>query len=227
MCVRPHLVASLFLLYVAVLSYLMLIVDTDGKCYLRGTDCRLLQAGSNDRHIRNNKGKKRWVMTAWKGDSISWQSESVSHKLIGFLHVEHLQREPTYSMHKYHRIHADTMRRKDNIQTRAAPVQSRSPSVPGSYENLLILVKIWMFVTLFKKLFSYWVRNSVFGLGISVLRKTLRNICVDEAAVVTGMNEAWLRDETKIIWWLTLTTVIFSEWLLETGFYCPTPSAGY
>lgn len=117
MCVRPHLVASLFLLYVAVLSYLMLIVDTDGKCYLRGTGCRLLQAGSNDRHIRNNKGKKRWVMTAWKGDSISWQSESVSHKLIGFLHVEHLQREPTYSMHKYHRIHADTMRRKDNIQT--------------------------------------------------------------------------------------------------------------
>lgn len=41
-------------------------------------------------------------MTAWKGYSISWQSEMLSYQTDWiFWHAEHLQHEPTDSMHKY------------------------------------------------------------------------------------------------------------------------------
>lgn len=195
-----------------------------------GTDCGLLQAGSNDRHIWNNKGKKRWVMTAWKGDSISfyflairvgfarnwldfsmWSICSLSPRTVCTNIIGHTQIPCTGQ------IILKQERLLYNLAVRLNWL--------GSYEleNLFkIVIWCWMFVALFKKRFTYWVINSVFGLAISVLRNTLRNIFVDEAAVGTGMNEAWLQDKNRIIWWLTLATIIFSEWSLEAGFYCPT-----
>lgn len=96
----------------------------DADCWLwwkmlpSGTDCGLLQAGSNDKHNWNNNDrnqeKRRWVMTAWFGDSISWQSELVSHKTdwifacgasAAWAHVQYAQiSSHTDNIHRRHNV---------------------------------------------------------------------------------------------------------------------------
>lgn len=96
-CISAEYKAFMFAAHVSTLSFLVCIcvsalcgsfVVLDCWRWLKmlpsGTDSVLLRAGSNDRPIWNNKDrnkeKRRWVMTAWKGYSISWQSELLSYK---------------------------------------------------------------------------------------------------------------------------------------------------
>lgn len=85
-----HLSSFSFLVCVFVPALCVSIVISDADCWHwwkilpSGKDCGLMLAGSNDRHIWNNKDRnqeeRRWVMTPRKGDCISWQSELVSHQ---------------------------------------------------------------------------------------------------------------------------------------------------